>query len=113
MLGRPYDPAAWESEADYEADCRRTTLWRKVQEAVFAMAMEVAYTKDEILTIYLNRDYLGCGVRVDLKLPRSVTSAILWPRSPGRGCDCWPDAQGASTFAPRITWPGRRIGRAW
>lgn len=62
-LGRPYEPAAWENEAAYEADCRRTTLWRKVQEAVFAMAMEVRYSKAEILTIYLNRAYLGAGTR--------------------------------------------------
>ena len=62
-LGDPYVPAEWDSEADYEADCRRTTLWRKVQEAVYAMAMEVAYTKEEILTIYLNRAYLGAGAR--------------------------------------------------
>ncbi len=62
-LGRPYDPAEWESEADYEADCRRTTLWRKVQEAVYSLAMEVVYSKEEILTIYLNRAYLGAGSR--------------------------------------------------
>lgn len=62
-LGRPYDPQAWESEAEYEADCRRTTLWRKVQEAIYAMAMEVRYSKEEILTIYLNRAYLGAGTR--------------------------------------------------
>ena len=62
-LGRPFDPSAWESEAAYEADCRRTTLWRKVQEAIFAMAMEVRYSKEDILTIYLNRAYLGAGTR--------------------------------------------------
>ena len=62
-LGEPYDPARWEDEAAYEADCRRTTLWRKLQEAVYSMAMEVSYTKDEILTIYLNRAYLGAGTR--------------------------------------------------
>jgi 1A family penicillin-binding protein len=62
-LGVPYDPTVWESEADYEADCRRTTLWRKIKEAVFSMAMEVKYSKDEILTIYLNRAYLGAGSR--------------------------------------------------
>jgi 1A family penicillin-binding protein len=62
-LGVPYDPAAWESEADYEADCRRTTMQRKVKEAVYAMAMELRYSKDEILTIYLNRAYLGAGTR--------------------------------------------------
>ncbi len=62
-LGVPFDPQTWESEAAYEDDCRRTTLWRKVKEAVFAMGMEAAYTKDEILTIYLNRAYLGAGSR--------------------------------------------------
>ena len=62
-LGVPFDPNTWESEKAYEEDCRRTTLWRKVKEAVFAMGMEVAYTKDEILTIYLNRAYLGAGSR--------------------------------------------------
>ncbi|WP_282023973.1 transglycosylase domain-containing protein [Limimaricola cinnabarinus] len=62
-LGKPFDPETWESEAAYEADCRRTTLWRKVQEAVYAMAMEARYSKEEILTIYLNRAYLGAGTR--------------------------------------------------
>ncbi|PYE83713.1 transglycosylase domain-containing protein [Pseudoroseicyclus aestuarii] len=62
-LGRPYVESEWESETAYEADCRRTTLWRKAQEAVYAMAMELRYTKEEILTIYLNRAYLGSGTR--------------------------------------------------
>ncbi|TCP60048.1 1A family penicillin-binding protein [Rhodovulum bhavnagarense] len=62
-LGVAFDPDIWKSEAEYEADCRRTTLARKIKEAVFALAMEVKYTKDEILTIYLNRAYLGAGAR--------------------------------------------------
>jgi 1A family penicillin-binding protein len=62
-LGKPFDASAWKNESEYEADCRRTTLWRKVQEAVYAMAMEARYTKDEILTIYINRAYLGAGTR--------------------------------------------------
>ena len=62
-LGVPYDPSEWEDETAYENDCRRTTLWRKAREAVFAMGMEIAYTKDEILTLYLNRAYLGAGSR--------------------------------------------------
>ena len=62
-LGVPFDPAEWESEAEYEADCRRTTIARKAKEAVYAMAMELRYTKDEILTIYLNRAFLGAGAR--------------------------------------------------
>lgn len=62
-LGVPFDPNTWDSEADYERDCRRTTLWRKVREAIYSMAMEAKYTKDEILTIYLNRAFLGAGAR--------------------------------------------------
>ncbi len=62
-LGIPYDPKSGKSEADYEAKCRESSLWRKIKEAVFAMAMELKYTKDEILTIYLNRAFLGAGAR--------------------------------------------------
>ncbi|WP_420857987.1 transglycosylase domain-containing protein [Marivivens marinus] len=62
-FGRPFDPDKWESEAAYEQDCRETTLWRKIVEMTYAMAMETRYTKDEILTIYMNRAYLGAGSR--------------------------------------------------
>ena len=62
-LGHPYDPAEWESETAYEADCRRNTLWRKVQEMPYAFALELRYTKEEILTIYMNRAFLGAGAR--------------------------------------------------
>jgi penicillin-binding protein 1A len=62
-LGVAYDPAIWDNEGDYEQDCRRTTLWRKIQEVPFAFAMELRYSKDEILSIYLNRAYLGAGAR--------------------------------------------------
>jgi len=62
-LGVPFDPNKWDSEAEYENDCRQGSLWRKAREAVFAVGMEIAYTKDEILTIYLNRAYLGAGAR--------------------------------------------------
>ncbi len=62
-LGVPYDPATGMSEAEYEADCRRTTISRKIKEAVYALALELRYSKDDILTIYLNRAYLGAGSR--------------------------------------------------
>ncbi len=62
-LGVPYDSSVWKSEKDYEADCRRTTMWRKAKEALFAMAMEAKYTKDDILNIYMNRAFLGAGAR--------------------------------------------------
>ena len=62
-LGIPYDTDVWASEAAYEADCRESSLWRKVKEAAYAMALEAAYTKDDILTIYMNRAFLGSGSR--------------------------------------------------
>lgn len=60
-LGVAYDPDDWKNEAEYVADCRRGSLYRKGKEAVYALAMELKYTKDEILSIYLNRAYMGGG----------------------------------------------------
>ncbi|HET8728290.1 MAG TPA: transglycosylase domain-containing protein, partial [Alphaproteobacteria bacterium] len=37
------------------------TYRRKIQEAVLAIWLELNYTKDQILTAYLNRVYLGAG----------------------------------------------------
>ena len=37
------------------------TFWRKAQEALIALWLEGNYTKDEILTAYLNRIYMGAG----------------------------------------------------
>ena len=62
-LGVPYDPDKWKSEGDYEADCRRGSLARKIKEAIYALAMEAKYSKDDILTIYFNRAFLGAGAR--------------------------------------------------
>ncbi len=44
-----------------EAECRRQSMWRKLQEVPFSFAMELKYAKDDILSIYLNRAYLGAG----------------------------------------------------
>lgn len=60
-LGVEFDPTAWESEAAYIADCRRGSLQRKAREALYALAMEAKYTKNDILSIYLNRAYMGGG----------------------------------------------------
>jgi penicillin-binding protein 1A len=62
-LGVPYDPAQWKSETEYEADCRGGGIYRKLKEMPFAFAMEAKYSKNDILTIYLNRAYLGAGTR--------------------------------------------------
>ncbi|MHA6324831.1 transglycosylase domain-containing protein [Roseivivax sp. CAU 1753] len=60
-LGVRYDPEVWETEADYVKDCRQSSLARKAREAIYSLAMEAKYSKDEILSIYLNRAYLGAG----------------------------------------------------
>ncbi len=62
-LGEPFDPSSGQTERDYEQGCRKGSLWRKAKEAVFAIAMEIKYTKNEILTIYMNRTFLGAGAR--------------------------------------------------
>ncbi|AXI48313.1 glycosyl transferase [Sulfitobacter sp. SK012] len=60
-LGDPFDPAAGQTEREYEAACRRGSLSRKAKEAIYALAMEAKYSKGEILSIYLNRAYMGGG----------------------------------------------------
>ncbi|NNE51459.1 MAG: PBP1A family penicillin-binding protein [Sulfitobacter sp.] len=60
-LGEPYDPTSGLTEREYEAECRRNSLRRKAKEALFSIAMELKYSKDDILSIYLNRAYMGGG----------------------------------------------------
>ena len=60
-LGVEYDKSQWKSEAAYVSDCRQGSLLRKGREALYAMAMELKYSKDDILSIYLNRAYWGAG----------------------------------------------------
>ena len=38
------------------------TIERKIEEAILAVYLETRYSKDEILTLYLNRVYFGAGV---------------------------------------------------
>ncbi len=62
-LGVPFDHSSGQTETEYETQCRQGSLWRKIKEATYALALEAKYTKDEILTIYLNRVFLGAGAR--------------------------------------------------
>lgn len=62
-LGETFDPTRFSTEAEFEADCRSGGVWRKVKEIPYAFAMEAKYSKDEILSIYMNRSYLGGGAR--------------------------------------------------
>lgn len=73
------------------------TIWRKAQEALITMWLENNLSKDEILTLYLNRIYMGAGnygvdaaaryyfgksVR-DVSLPEAAVLAGL-PKAPSR-----------------------------
>lgn len=62
-LGVAYDPQKWKTESDYEQDCRGGGIYRKLKEIPYSLAMELKYSKAEILTIYFNRAYLGAGAR--------------------------------------------------
>ena len=62
-LGNEFDPTSGMTETEYENDCREGSVWRKVKEIPYALALEIKFTKDEILSIYLNRAYLGAGAR--------------------------------------------------
>ena len=59
--GEKFDPSGEMTEKEYEASCRAGSLQRKAKEALFAMAMELKYSKNDILSIYLNRAYMGGG----------------------------------------------------
>jgi len=60
-LGTNFDPSNGLSEADFEKECRKNSIVRKLREIPFSIAMELEFSKDEILMIYLNRAYLGAG----------------------------------------------------
>ncbi len=59
--GERFDPSGTQTEKEYEASCRAGNIQRKAKEALYALAMEVKYSKDDILSIYLNRAYMGGG----------------------------------------------------
>ena len=44
-----------------ESSCRRQSIARKILELPFAIALEIKFSKAEILSIYMNRVYLGAG----------------------------------------------------
>ncbi|WP_373635776.1 transglycosylase domain-containing protein [Yoonia sp. SS1-5] len=99
-LGVPFDPQQWASEAEYENDCRQGSIWRKAREAVFAVGMEIAYTKDEILTIYLNRAYLGAGARGFQAASERYFSSNAAELEPAQAAMLAGLLKAPSTFAP-------------
>ena len=49
------------NEIKSEANCRRQSIARKILELPFSVALELKFTKQEILSIYMNRVYLGAS----------------------------------------------------
>ena len=49
------------AEEKTEGECRRQTIGRKIIEIPFSFALELKFTKRDILSIYVNRVYLGGG----------------------------------------------------
>lgn len=81
-LGSVYDPTEWKNEAEYVNDCRQGSMSRKIKEAIYSMAMESKYTKNEILSIYMNRAYMGggaYGAEAAAKRYFNKTAAVLTP----------------------------------
>ena len=50
-----------QGDINTQKHCRRSTISRKLLEIPFALALEYAYSKKDILSIYINRVYLGSG----------------------------------------------------
>ncbi|MDC3107987.1 PBP1A family penicillin-binding protein [Paracoccaceae bacterium] len=50
-----------QGDTNTQKHCRRSTISRKLLEIPFALALEYVYSKEDILSIYLNRVYLGSG----------------------------------------------------
>ena len=50
-----------EKKTKKEQYCRRQSIIRKLHEAIFAIALELKFSKDEILKYYVNNVYLGNG----------------------------------------------------
>ena len=72
-----------ESDSNTQKHCRRSTISRKLLEIPFALALEYAYSKEDILSIYINRVYLGSGAygfeaASERYFNKNSSSALLW-----------------------------------
>ncbi len=87
------------------------SLRRKVQEALLALWLEARFTKDELLTIYLNRVYLGAGtygVDAAARLYFGVPARRL---TPGQAAVLAGLPKAPSRFNPRVN-PTAAVNRA-
>ena len=92
----------------------RRTFDRKVQEALLALYLESRYSKDQILTLYLNRVYFGAGAygieaAAEQFFGKPAIEADACPKPP-----CWPAA--SRRRRDTIRWPmpmPRGAARTW
>ena len=66
----------------------KRTFERKMQEAMLAVYLESRYSKDQILTLYLNRVYFGAGV-YGIEAAAERSSASMPTSSACRKPQCW------------------------
>lgn len=87
------------------------SLRRKVQEALLALWLEWRFTKDELLTIYLNRVYLGAGTFGVDAAARQFFGIEARRLTPGQAAVLAGLPKAPSRFNPRVN-PSAAIGRA-
>ncbi len=87
------------------------SIRRKVQEALLALWLEWRFTKDELLTIYLNRVYLGAGTFGVDAAARQFFGIEARRLSPGQAAVLAGLPKAPSRFNPRVN-PSAAIGRA-
>ena len=83
---------------------REVSLTRKLREAILAWRLARTYSKDEILTLYLNETYYG-NLAYGLEAPAAPTLAntlpsLTWPSAP-----CWPVCRKARPTTTRWKTP--------
>jgi penicillin-binding protein 1A len=102
-LGVPYDPEIWETEAAYEQDCRRTTLWRKIQEGALRLRDGAALFQGRD-PVDLPQPRLSGRRGAGSRPRRSAISAFPRPRSnPAAGRDAGRFLVAPSYYAPTAT----------
>jgi penicillin-binding protein 1A len=87
------------------------SLRRKVQEALLALWLEWRFTKDELLTIYLNRVYLGAGTFGVDAAARQFFGIEARRLTPGQAAVLAGLPKAPSRFNPRVN-PSAAVGRA-
>ena len=87
------------------------SIRRKVQEALLALWLEWRFSKDDLLTIYLNRVYLGAGTFGVDAAARQFFGVEARRLSPGQAAVLAGLPKAPSRFNPRVN-PSAAIGRA-